>query len=108
MFVLFIAGDGLRYPTAGSIVTIHYIGKFTDGSIFESTRKRRTPKTIHMGVDPMIKGWEEALPTMSKGETAMLFVSAAYGYGATGFPPLIPPREDLIFEIEVVDIEESR
>ena len=53
----------------------------------------------------MIKGWDEGVPQMSKGEKAKLTCTPDYAYGARGFPPIIPPNSTLIFDVELLDFK---
>jgi hypothetical protein len=54
----------------------------------------------------MIKGWEQALRTMTVGERAVIRVTdPELGYGAQGVPPLIPPNAALEFDVEVLDTQ---
>lgn len=53
----------------------------------------------------MIRGWDEALLTMSKGEKCKIFVEAPWAYGKKGVEGVIPPNANLIFEIELVSID---
>ena len=51
----------------------------------------------------MIKGWDEGVPQMSKGEQARLTCTPDYAYGERGFPPVIPANATLIFDVELLD-----
>jgi len=54
----------------------------------------------------MVKGWEQALRTMTVGERAVVrVVDPSLGYGLTGVPPLIPPNAMLEFDIEILDTQ---
>jgi hypothetical protein len=55
-----------------------------------------------VGIGQMIKGIDRALQLMSTGERATVTISAEYAYGAAGFPPLIPPHSDLVFDLTLV------
>ena len=54
----------------------------------------------------MVKGWEQALRTMTVGERAIVrVVDPSLGYGLAGVPPLIPPNAMLEFDIEILDTQ---
>ena len=58
---------------------------------------------MQIGVGQVIKGWEEGVATMSKGERAKLTCSPDYAYGAKGYPPVIPANSTLVFDVELID-----
>ncbi|OJJ33206.1 hypothetical protein ASPWEDRAFT_53236 [Aspergillus wentii DTO 134E9] len=97
-------GDGQNYPQPGDTITIHYDGYLYDESQFDSSRQRDAPFKAPIGVGKLIKGWDEAVPQMSVGEKAILTVTGDYGYGASGFPELIPPHATLVFDVELIAI----
>ncbi|EWC44417.1 FK506-binding protein [Drechslerella stenobrocha 248] len=98
------AGNGTNFPRVGDRVGIHYTGRLENGQEFDSSISRGEPLFTRIGVGQVIKGWDEAIVTMSLGEKAILTISSDYGYGASGFPGLIPPHATLIFEVELVKI----
>jgi len=84
---------------------MHYVGTLqADGSKFDSSRDRGSPFVTKIGVGQVIKGWDEGVPQLSLGETAKLVITADYGYGARGYPPVIPGNSTLIFEVELLKI----
>ena len=96
----------------GDTVTIHYTGWFKDGMIFDSSRKEladRLPEgrpapdgePITYPLMRLIKGWQEGLPGAKVGTVRRLYIPYALAYGEEGRRG-IPPKADLIFEIEVV------
>jgi FKBP-type peptidyl-prolyl cis-trans isomerase len=91
-------------PTHGQNVTVHYTGTLENGTKFDSSFDRGQPYTFRLGVDPMIKGWVEALMTMKPGGKRRLIVPANLGYGAAGRPPDIPPNVTLKFEVELLSV----
>ncbi|KAF7293895.1 Peptidylprolyl isomerase [Mycena chlorophos] len=97
-------GDGTTFPKKGDTVTIHYVGTLSDGSKFDSSRDRGDPFKTQIGVGKVIKGWDDGVPQLSLGSKANLIVSSDYGYGARGFPPVIPPNSELKFEVELLKI----
>ncbi|PWW72444.1 peptidyl-prolyl cis-trans isomerase [Tuber magnatum] len=97
-------GNGTCFPKKGDSVKMHYVGTLIDGTKFDSSRDRNDPFETRIGVGQVIRGWDEAVPQMSLGETAKLTISPDYGYGARGFPPVIPANATLIFEVELLKI----
>ncbi|RHY33545.1 hypothetical protein DYB32_002064 [Aphanomyces invadans] len=89
----------------GDTLAVHYEGFLTDGTMFDSSRKRGKPFEFIIGSGLVIKGWDEGMLNMSKGEKARLYIPAAKGYGDHGAPPAIPPNADLIFEVELIQIK---
>jgi len=101
-----VAGDGKNYPKTGDKVTMHYVGTLADGTRFDSSLDRGMPFKTKIGVGIVIKGWDEAVPQMSLGESCKLTITGDYGYGERGFPKLIPANATLIFEVTLLGINE--
>ncbi|CAO5188148.1 Peptidyl-prolyl cis-trans isomerase [Frankia sp. AiPs1] len=97
-------GDGKTFPKKGDTVTIHYVGTLRSGKVFDSSRDRGTPFTTEIGVGRVIQGWDEGVPQLSLGQKAILTITWDYAYGDAGFPPVIPPKSDLLFEVELLAI----
>ncbi|XP_053163969.1 peptidyl-prolyl cis-trans isomerase FKBP3 isoform X2 [Hemicordylus capensis] len=106
-------GDKVNFPKKGDIVHCWYTGKLQDGTVFDSNiqtsakkKKASKPLSFKVGVGKVIRGWDEALLTMSKGEKAHLEIEPEWAYGKKGQPDAkIPPNAKLFFEVELVDIE---
>jgi FKBP-type peptidyl-prolyl cis-trans isomerase FkpA len=96
------AGKGDK-PSASSTVKVHYEGKLTDGTVFDSSRKRNEPATFPLG--GVIKCWTEGVAMMQVGETAQLVCPSDIAYGDRGHPPTIPAGATLSFEVELLSIE---
>lgn len=94
-------GSGPK-PEGTSRVTVHYEGRLTDGSVFDSSYKRGQPATF--GVRQVISGWTEALQLMPVGSKWRLFIPSELGYGARGAGSAIPPHAALIFDVELLGI----
>ena len=94
------APEGAK-PAPGATVTIHYVGRFIDGRVFDSSRARNEPATFPL--NRLIKGWQEGVPMMRVGETWSFVIPAAIAYGDRDRPP-IPPGSTLLFEIELIAI----
>jgi len=85
-------------------VTINYTGALaSDGTIFDSSVGRGEPATFPL--DNLIVGWQEGIPGMKVGETRRLFIPSDKGYGEAGSGANIPPNSDLIFDIELLGVE---
>ncbi|OGY91170.1 MAG: peptidylprolyl isomerase [Candidatus Komeilibacteria bacterium RIFCSPLOWO2_01_FULL_53_11] len=88
----------------GDTVTVHYTGRLTNGTVFDSSLERGTPFTFTLGADQVIKGWDQGILGMEVGEKKTLTVPPELGYGASGYPPVIPPNATLIFDVELISI----
>jgi FKBP-type peptidyl-prolyl cis-trans isomerase FkpA len=89
-------------PTAADRVKVHYEGKLTDGTVFDSSRKRNEPATFALG--SVIRCWTEGVQRMKVGERAILTCPSDIGYGDNGQPPSIPGGATLIFDVELLEI----
>lgn len=112
--------DGPK-PKPSQEVNVHYAGYFSDGELFDTSIKEVAdkwgmqtrpsedlyqPLTIPYGPEAgMIAGFKEGVQQLKVGEKATLFIPYHLGYGERGYA-IIPPRTDLVFEIELVGIEE--
>ena len=111
-------GDGMTAPKAGDAVTVHYDGTLaSDGTLFDSSRLKKTPFSFKLGGGRVIKGWDVGVSQMTLNQRAKLTIASRAAYGAagrtgqdsisgtmtsgTGF---IPPDSDLVFEVELLDI----
>lgn len=95
------AGNGAK-PTTADQVTVHYHGMLTDGTVFDSSIDRGEPATF--GVTQLIKGWTEALQLMSIGDKWKLTIPSNLAYGDQGAGGMIGPGATLIFEVELLAI----
>ena len=96
-------GNGLEIVNH-SKVTVHYIGKFENGSEFDNSYKRGEPFAFQIGTRKVIMGWEVGLLGMKETGKRTIFVPYQLAYGDNGAGDLIPPKTDLIFEIEVIKV----
>jgi FKBP-type peptidyl-prolyl cis-trans isomerase len=93
-------GSGVR-PGAEDVVRVHYEGRLTDGSVFDSSYDDGEP--IEFPLNIVISGWTEGLQLMRVGSKYRFYIPSELGYGAGGAGP-IPPYSALIFEVELFDI----
>lgn len=102
--------SGLRYvvlkegvgdkPTKDSTVTVNYNGFLTNGTTFDSSYDRGEPATFPL--NGVIAGWTEGLQLVSPGGKIKLIVPSDLGYGANGYPPVIPGNATLVFDVELL------
>jgi len=90
-------------PQATDKVKTHYVGTLINGTEFDSSVKRGEPITF--SVNGVIPGWTEALQLMKVGAKWKLFIPPELGYGENGAGNLIGPNAALIFEVELISIE---
>ena len=95
-------GEG-ESPKTGQTVDVHYTGMLETGKKFDSSHDRGRPFSFPLGQGRVIKGWDEALAEMKKGEKRTLIIPPELGYGSRG-KGSIPPNSVLVFEVELVNI----
>ncbi len=86
----------------------HYVGTLaSNGSKFDSSIEKGRPFRFTIGKGEVIRGWDDGVMQMSLGERAELHITSDYGYGPHGAGDVIPPNADLIFEVELLKINEQ-
>jgi FKBP-type peptidyl-prolyl cis-trans isomerase len=91
-------------PTPGKKVTVHYLGYFIDGKVFDSSYDRNKAFVFNYGVGEVIQGWDEGLSQMKIGGKYKLVIPSHLAYGDVKRGP-IPPNSTLVFEMELLDAE---
>jgi FKBP-type peptidyl-prolyl cis-trans isomerase len=99
-------GEGAQ-ATAGNTVSVHYTGKLTDGTKFDSSHDRGQPIEFPLGEGRVIPGWDEGIALLKVGGKATFIIPPHLAYGARGAGGVIPPNATLIFEVELIDILEA-
>lgn len=96
-------GTGAQ-PSATDVVTVHYTGRLTDGTVFDSSVERGEPASFPL--NRVIQGWTEGLQTMKEGGKTVFYIPSDLGYGPQGTPGgPIPPNATLIFEVELLNVQ---
>jgi FKBP-type peptidyl-prolyl cis-trans isomerase FkpA len=98
------AGTGAT-PKPTDRVKVHYNGTLTDGEVFDSSVQRGEPVTFPLnGVIPC---WTEGVQKMKVGGKAKLVCPSDTAYGDRGAPPKIKPGATLVFDVELLGIEDA-
>ncbi|KAJ3558342.1 hypothetical protein NPX13_g9729 [Xylaria arbuscula] len=95
-------GSG-RVVKKGNRVEVRYIGKLTDGKVFDSNKKGK-PFSFKAGTGEVIKGWDIGVQGMSVGGERRLTIPAHLAYGSKAQPG-IPGNSQLIFDIKLLGIK---
>jgi peptidylprolyl isomerase len=105
-------GNGFAYAPRKCIYT-HYTGWLANGTKFDASRDTSRngaasePVAFVQGGKQVIDGWDIGFDGMRVGGTRRLFVPWRLGYGARGNPPVIPPRADLVFDVELMAVADT-
>lgn len=99
-------GDGPAV-VKGNIVSVHYSGFLSDGTLFDSSVERDEPFSLLAGMGQVIPGWDEGLALLKQGSKARLIIPPALGYGDRDLG-VIPPNSTLIFDIEMIEVKDHQ
>lgn len=121
-YVVTSEGKGAK-PVDGDTVYVNYVGKLTNGKVFDTSIKEEAEKAklpvnpmrtfepikFVLGVDPIIPAWVEGLKLINQGSKATLIIPSSQAYGANGQPQgKIPPYAPLIFDLELVKVVKGK
>lgn len=95
-------GDG-REAYANRLVTVSYVGRFEDGTVFDSSDANHFQFVTGHG--NVIKGWEEGIKLMSEGDKFLFIIPPKLAYGKKGYGNIIPPNTTLYFELKLLKVE---
>ena len=96
-------GNGLEVKKHSKL-SVHYIGKLEDNTVFDSSYDRGQLFDFQIGVRKVIIGWETGLIGMKEGGKRSIYIPYQLAYGESGAGNLIPPKSNLIFDIEVIKV----
>ena len=97
------SGDGNK-ATKGANVSVHYKGQLLDGTVFDSSYKRKQPIEFSVGIGQVITGWDEGILLLKVGDKARFVIPSNLAYGESGAGGVIPPNATLIFDVELMGI----
>ena len=97
-------GEGKK-ATKGAMVSVHYKGQLLDGTVFDSSYKRKQPIDFAIGVGQVIPGWDEGIQLLQVGDKARLVIPSDLAYGSSGAGGVIPPDATLIFDVELMNVK---
>ena len=100
-------GDGKNFPKKGNSVYVHYTGTLLDGTKFDSSIDRGRPFNFQVGIGQVIQCWDMCVMRLSLGEKIKVVCPYNLAYGERGSGNVIPPKSDLIFEMELIKIAEG-
>lgn len=96
-------------PKTGAGVQVHYYGVLAaDGKMFDNSFSRGEPIAFPLGLGQVIPGWDEGLALLKEGSKATFFIPASLAYGAQGSPPAIPVNAELVFYVELIDVQNNQ
>ncbi|MEN6296478.1 MAG: peptidylprolyl isomerase [Rectinema sp.] len=93
-------------PNPGSKVSVIYKGMLLDGTVFDQSALSGGPFSFTIGKGEVIDGWDIVVSTMQKGEKRLVILPPELAYGSQSIGDVIPPNSFLVFEIELVSIEQ--
>ena len=96
-------GNGLEVKNHSKL-SVNYIGRLEDNTVFDSSYDRGQLFDFQIGVRKVILGWETGLLGMKEGGKRTIFIPYQLAYGESGAGSLIPPKSNLIFEIELIKV----
>jgi len=108
LFEILKPGTGAQ-AAKGQFATVHYTGHLLEnndkvGKFFDSSKSRNQPFKFRIGAGQVIRGWDLTLQEMKVGETRIVVLPPAMGYGSQSVGKIIPANSTLIFEIELLSV----
>jgi peptidylprolyl isomerase len=103
-YIVVHSGKGAQ-ATAGKMVSVHYTGYLLNGTKFDSSVERGDAFTFPLGQGRVIPGWDEGVALMKEGDKFRFIIPYQLAYGEQGYPPVIPEKSTLVFDVELIKIQ---
>jgi peptidylprolyl isomerase len=103
-YIIIDEGYG-KYPRVNEIITVDYTGFLSTGKIFDSSVKKKKPFKFIFGQDEVLDAWEVGLKNIKEGGIIKLIIPSELAYGESGFKNIVPPNEELIFDINLIEVK---
>lgn len=100
-----VVGTGAE-AVPGAAVTVHYVGMFENGQVFDASAPRGQAFTFILGAGQVIQGWDQGVVGMKVGGKRTLVIPSDLAYGPNDYGP-IPGGSTLVFEVELLDVQVS-
>lgn len=100
-----LQNGGGKQASKGAMVSVHYKGQLLDGTVFDSSYKRKQPIDFNVGIGQVIAGWDEGIQLLKVGDKARFVIPANLAYGERGAGGVIPPNATLIFDVELMNVK---
>lgn len=100
-YLVITEGSG-KSPKATDTVEVHYEGTLINGTVFDSSYRRK--ESIEFPLNRVIAGWTEGVQLMKEGAKYRFFIPSKLAYGSRGAGRDIGPNEALIFDVELIKV----
>jgi len=90
------------------VVMVNYTARVAAGEVYDTNKELGEPVPLKSNIGMMIQGWEEGLLQMHEGDKGRIMIPAALAYGEDGYLTIVPPKADIIVDIEIVSIVEPK
>jgi FK506-binding protein 1 len=99
-----------HFPAKNDKVVLHYVGMLAnkDRTVFDSSRERTDPVNFILGEGKLLQGLEEQIYNIPVGKVVTVEVPAEKAFGKDGYKGIVPPNQDLLFEIEILSSEPQK
>jgi peptidylprolyl isomerase len=105
-YIDIVVGTG-KPAEPGKVYIVNYTGWLQDGAKFDSNLDKGKPFGFEQGKRQVIAGWDSGFEGMHVGGKRRLLIPYQLAYGLLGRPPKIPPKSDLTFDVELLDVRDT-